>query len=90
MTRHISVSHRIPWPEEKVHAVPAVRVLYRSWLPAVKRQMFYCLVSSFFTHYLVARNEVEGHGIAFHYGVSTAAVEMRLKIAGLWEMLAEK
>jgi Zn-dependent peptidase ImmA (M78 family) len=26
-------------------------------------------------------------GIAFHYGVSTAAVEMRLKLTGLWEML---
>jgi IrrE N-terminal-like domain len=28
-------------------------------------------------------------GIALHYGVSTAAVEMRLKITGLWEMLTE-
>jgi len=34
------------------------------------------------------RQGATAQGIALHYGVSTAAVEMRLKITGLWEMLA--
>lgn len=38
----------------------------------------------------ILRQRATVHGIALHYGVSAAAVEMRLKITGLWEMLAEK
>ncbi len=38
----------------------------------------------------ILRQGATAQGIALHYGVSTAAVEMRLKITGLWEMLAEK
>jgi len=38
----------------------------------------------------ILRQGASAQGIALHYGVSTAAVEMRLKITGLWEMLVEK
>lgn len=38
----------------------------------------------------ILRQKATAQGIALHYGVSTAAVEMRSKITGLWEMLAEK
>jgi|SRR5579885_461890 len=35
------------------------------------------------------RQKATSQGIANHYGVSIEAVKMRLKIAGLWELLAE-
>ncbi len=38
----------------------------------------------------IVRQGATTSGIAAHYGVSSAAVEMRLKITGLWEMLAER
>lgn len=38
----------------------------------------------------ILRQGATAQGIALHYGVSSAAVEMRLKITGLWEMLTEK
>lgn len=38
----------------------------------------------------ILRQGATAQGIALHYGVSTAAVEMRLKITGLWEMLIKK
>ena len=38
----------------------------------------------------IVRQGATTSGIAGHYGVSTAAVEMRLKITGLWEMLTEQ
>lgn len=37
----------------------------------------------------ILRQRATAQGIANHYGVSEAAVEMRLKITGLWEMLVE-
>ncbi len=38
----------------------------------------------------ILRQGATAQGIALHYGVSTAAVEMRLKITGLWEMLTKE
>ena len=35
----------------------------------------------------ILRQHSTAQSIAFHYGVSTDAVKMRLKITGLWEML---
>jgi Zn-dependent peptidase ImmA (M78 family) len=35
----------------------------------------------------ILRQHATPQSIAFHYGMSTDAVEMRLKITGLWEML---
>lgn len=37
----------------------------------------------------IVRQQATTQGIANHYGLSQAAVEMRLKITGLWEMVAE-
>src|SRR5260370_28788829 len=38
----------------------------------------------------ILRHGATAQGIALHYGVSIAAVEMRLKITGLWEMLTKE
>jgi Zn-dependent peptidase ImmA (M78 family) len=38
----------------------------------------------------ILRQGATAYGIARHYGVSTSAVEMRLKLTGLWEMFARK
>ena len=38
----------------------------------------------------ILRQGATAQGIALHYGVSIAAVEMRLKITGLWEMLTKE
>lgn len=38
----------------------------------------------------IVRQGATASGIAVHYGVSSAAVQMRLKITGLWEMLTER
>ncbi len=38
----------------------------------------------------ILRQSATAQGIALHYGVSIAAVEMRLKITGLWEMLTKE
>ncbi len=38
----------------------------------------------------ILRQGATAQSIAYHYGMSAAAVEMRLKITGLWEMLFER